>query len=131
MWMRMSEEELRYDRRSNIIRKILLSILLFGLCVILSLVFLTTGYSSKYGQFYPPKTWNEVISSLPMILFISLITFVIIMTGFIIRNKRTPKTVVCVNCQKEKKEDEEYSCECGGKFEGIDLLKWVEEGEMI
>ena len=130
MWVRMNEEELRYDRRGNIIKKILLSILLFVLCVILSLVFLTTGYSSKYGQFYPPKTWNEIVSQMPMVLFVSFLTFIIVLAFFVIRNKKL-KTVICVDCQKQKKEDSEYSCECGGKFESIDLLKWIEEGEMI
>jgi hypothetical protein len=79
------------------------------------------GRLQRSSSFYP-KTWDEIIQHVPMYVIISLIAGLI---GANVKVKGS-KTMVCMKCDKTKYKDKEMLCQCGGTFEDIDKVKWVE-----
>ena len=86
------------------------------------------GHYSKYSGYHFPRNWDEIIRELPFFSASSAIVSLIIAKVFTkLAQKRD--VVICLKCEKAKKKDDQWLCECGGKFEFLNKVKWVDNPE--
>lgn len=68
-----------------------------------------------------PYSWSELFLSIPSNILISaIVTFF-----FTFRGRK--KVLRCTTCEKQKLEDGNYECDCGGKFYRAEDMVWIEE----
>lgn len=127
MWVKMTSEEHKTARRGVFCERLFLTLGLFVMCFVLSFVYVMSGFASIYGPVSQPNNLDEFIQNLPGFLLTAFMLFVIVEGIYLWRLIRTPKPYVCEACQERKVDDGSYECNCGGKFEPLACMKWVEE----
>jgi hypothetical protein len=98
---------------------------------ILIAVIFTLGFTFTYGgigaaqrgTYFKPT--YEIVQSLPTALITGII-FGLIFYFILLKNSEII-TLVCPQCEKIKENDGMLTCECGGHFEDIKTMKWVED----
>ena len=119
MWVRQESSEIERDKRIRTLFRILMPLIvgatLMGSVVILQI----TGISWHSAR--GPKTWQEIMETLPLIVYIVLGSSVAVAWFF-----RPRFTFICSVCGSTKKDDGHYSCECGGVFRDGVEFKWIE-----
>ncbi|MBU2553916.1 MAG: hypothetical protein KKF98_05610 [Bacteroidetes bacterium] len=71
-----------------------------------------------------PLAWVDIYDNL-FFYFVLAIFFGYIIYLYEAKAKST--TVVCDNCGKVGNKGKNLTCECGGNYSDIDLMKWVDE----
>ena len=66
---------------------------------------------------------SELAARFPIALIIGIIIGVII---YLTPLPKSKQTFVCPKCETVKTDDGEYTCSCGGHFENIVSMKWIE-----
>jgi hypothetical protein len=119
MWVYKTQEEIDKDEklRKSAAFKRMPVVVIFMLCLFIGAA--KFGFLGRHDQ--TAKTWNEILHSVPYYLAISLIF------GFLAVRKSKRKTYyVCLKCG-EPKTDMSDICKCGGRFEGLSKVKWVDK----
>ena len=119
MWVYESEQNITKDLfiRGGII---------FPFIFVCILVLSKIGVWDRSYSYYtvPPRSWDEIIVNLPFYFIISFI--VSLFVSYITLRKFNG--LVCLKCGKSKASDtKKLFCECGGTFESLYKLKWVED----
>ncbi len=124
MWVKKPPEELkkRQRQKSRILGSLGLGIIIFLGCVF------TNGGGIGYalrGTYFKLHLY-EIIDSIPIALLIGLIVGLM---GYWLLPKETTNQVVfiCPKCENTKFYDGNLNCQCGGHFENILTMKWVEK----
>ena len=74
------------------------------------------------GRFLKPS--YEILPQFPVAVIGGIICGIIIY--YLSGEKKKTLTLVCPKCEKIKEDDGIIPCECGGHFEDIKTMKWVE-----
>ena len=125
MWVKKSPEELRKPFSK---KRRLLGALAIGTIIFLGCVFTNGGVVGyvRTGVFFKRHIY-EMVDSIPSALLTSLIVGLIAYRFLFSENPPPQDTLMCPMCEKTKFDDGSYSCSCGGHFEDIGTMKWVEE----
>jgi hypothetical protein len=123
MWILKTKEELKKEKRKN--RSILVpvgfSILIFLGGLIDAIVFRDTKVLGlDFGYIFLLLIASVVLG---------MLLWFLILTGrriFVSNIFDSTPTVVCLICNKKKTNDDHMNCECGGRFEFMENLKWVD-----
>ena len=129
MWVKRTAIEQENARKNMEIRK-KKNMLLFSFCtcIVITVIFTFTyprlGSIQQGGAFFVQK--SEIVNRIPSAFF-----FGILMGGGIFflsmqSDKHKKVTLVCPACNTIKNHDGIYICSCGGRFEDILTMKWVE-----
>ena len=122
MWMKLTDKD-RQNREIEDRRKRLPWAVLLGILIFLGVVFCQGGRFTHHHS--GPKTIYEMSQDFPFALFFApLATWIMYRYG-IMKNKRI--TVICPRCEKVEYRGFQTQCSCGGHFENIDDMKWIEE----
>ena len=129
-WVRKDEEEYAKEvqrRRYSFKVPLVISSVLFG--IIILVYKLGIGIDRRTGEVLSAGSWAEVLHQMPKFALASLGMGLVLYVIQIFSKRRTLEdiTVICPKCQKVKKADNKYDCECGGKFADMERMKWVED----
>jgi len=126
MWVKKTAEEIAKTRRPTR-RGQLIVALCTGVLFTLILIFQSDETGSKYLPAAPPHLTSK--DEIPSRILGSLVVGAIA-TIFICfyKSKKVPQ-VVCPECGVTKDQDASPKCECGGHFESLDEMKWVEKAK--
>ena len=122
MWVKKSpEQQKRESQKSRILSSIGLAAIIFLGCVF------TNGGGIGYalrGTYFKHEL-HEIIDSIPFALLSGLIVGLI---GYWLlqRKNENQLVMICQKCEKTKFGDGNLSCLCGGHFEDIKNMKWIE-----
>ena len=125
MWIKKSDQEIEKDKRKGAID---VPISIFIGVFILNIVDNKLGIR-RYSD-VRPKSWLEIYSLIPHFF---LLSFSIALAVFILQklfkidfSKKPIDTYICDKCNKVKRNDNIFECDCGGKYYQIEKMKWVE-----
>jgi hypothetical protein len=119
MWVKKSPEELAVG--TCLIRS--MRALLVFLFTASMIAFLRAGNVDHPNQLFNPS--YLIVQNIPTALFFGIIgALVFYYIDF--RNEKKCQVLVCSKCEKVKDWDGIIPCDCGGQFEDIRKLKWVE-----
>jgi len=123
MWVKKSPDELRksFSKKRRILGALALGTMIFLMCVF------TNGGGIGYvrTRAYFKHQLSDIVDSVPIALLISTITG-LISYWLLFRENPSPNGVLlCPKCEKTKFDDGKLPCECGGHFEDIQTMKWV------
>ncbi|MBU2511971.1 hypothetical protein KJ966_11590 [bacterium] len=125
MWIKKNSEELKGLEKDNK-NDVCIESLLWGLISFLLFSIVDKiGYSKTFVSI-DPIPWNEFFEHLPIIFCISLIIAVVYWYFKKDASIFEKKSLICPSCENVKKEDGVRSCECGGTFEDLETMKWVD-----
>jgi hypothetical protein len=125
MWVKRTQKEfedykaraIARDKRVRIITAICI-----GLVACLgSAFFHERGWASRYPSNRVPV--NDVPNRLPFALIAGMVVGSIC---YLTTKERRQQTVICSRCKKTKTADVQTECSCGGHFEDIDTMRWVD-----
>ncbi len=124
MWVKKSKEEPQKSMSQKSRMRASLSVA--ALCFILITTFRgIIGYGAT-GQLF--HYFYEIADRTPVAL---LISSAIGLTIYWLSGKKSaaPKgeTLMCPKCEATKFDDGDYECPCGGHFEDLNTMKWVED----
>ena len=130
MWIKINLDE-QAAKEAKSAKKKLASAAIFSITLgaVLTIVFTFTyprlASIQNGGAFLVPK--DEILAHLASALFIGILIGTGTFLLCVYTKKTTKKTLVCPQCDKVKSDDGVYSCICGGHFENIFSMKWIEE----
>jgi hypothetical protein len=120
MWIKCTEEEI-VAAKSKAKRKRLYLAIFIGVLCFAFITFTHGKWSYRYGSF------SVTLKEMPFRLPFGIIAGIVIAWLFYRRLKKANiTTVICLNCGKTKYEDAESECACGGHFEDVITMKWVD-----
>ena len=126
MWVKKSPEELR--KPSPIKRRLLGALALGSFVFIGSTTFGGIYYYGATGHLF--CSFQEMASRTPLGLLFSIVlgSWFYWFSG---RKSPSPKgdALICPKCEKTKFDDGTMYCPCGGHFEDIQTMKWVNPSE--
>ncbi len=118
MWVKMNSDDIvaarQKEKKQDVIQ-------ILGLAVILTI--LTAAICDPKG-YHPHVATLVEFAARFMILFIPIVIVCAIIVRFTKRGKR--RTVICAKCESTKYDDGVLTCSCGGQFESLARMKWVE-----
>lgn len=119
MWIKRSTEEiLKADRRRRLTPAIFVPV--FAVVFTVLGIFIEGGWETvETGKFFVPA--EERLSRSPRLIILGVII------GIILVKFAPPYEVVCPRCNKTKRWDRVARCECGGRFEKLEHMKWIDE----
>ena len=130
VWIRRNKFEVEKERKSKY-RSIRRPFLCAGGIFLVSSFIVKIGFDPWGGASIDPISWNEFFSiGLPVSFLGSFVAFFIFYFWQLYTKKpikEGPPVFMCTSCFKTKLFDNNLSCECGGKFEKIDVMKWVDD----
>ena len=120
MWVKLPPEKLVEVRR-RLRRKHIIGSIWFGIFVTITLVFVDgwSGFGLR-GRWFVPK--EELLEQIPGAVVVGAIFGILIYKNFGMPKPR----VVCPKCETVKRADDSAQCACGGHFEDIREMKWVD-----
>ena len=129
MWIRRDKFELEKERkRYRSIRKPFLYAVVIFLC---TSFILKIGFNKWGGPSFDPIFWNKFFSTGLPASFLTSFVFFFLFYFWQLYTKRPmmegAPLLICTTCFKTKIFDNNLSCECGGEFENIDVMKWVDD----
>jgi hypothetical protein len=125
MWVKKSQKEIqKQSQKSRILASLGVAAIIF-----LGSVFTNgggIGYAVR-GTYFIHHLY-EIIDNIPIALLIGLIVWLI---GYWLLPRQNTNQVVmfCLKCESTKFDDGNLNCLCGGHFENIVTMKWVENSE--
>ena len=125
MWLKLDQNAYKKNKYRDEIQMWSESILLGVICSII--FFIIPG--GVYSMEKPLVTYS--LNELPIRLFEALVFGLLLVSPLIqiIRKYVIKKTVylVCPKCNKIKKENGIIYCECGGFYEDVKKMRWIEK----
>ncbi len=125
MWIKKTAEELE-ELESDNKKDVYIESIFWGIITFLGIsIVVKIGYSKKFGTI-DPISWNEFFGNLPLIF---LLSFIVAVVYWYFKKDSTlfeEKSLICTFCEDVKKDDGVQICECGGTFEDLDTMKWIE-----
>ena len=130
VWIRRNKFEVEKERKSKY-RSIRKPFLCAGGIFLFSFFIFKTGFNKWGGPSFNPISWNKFFSTfLPVTFLISFVVFFVLYFWQLYTKRPimegTP-VFICTTCFKTKLFDNNLSCECGGEFENVDGMKWVDD----
>jgi hypothetical protein len=126
MWVKRNPEEIKKDKNREERKLFLLFFLLVFIPALLIEKFALWKwvYFNKIPSVYPSsKDWNEMFNLIPNYLAISAgVSF--FFTKYIINSQLN--NVICLKCGSAKNRDSVLLCKCGGSFEVLNSVEWIE-----
>jgi len=123
MWVKKTAEELKQEELSEAKRKFPLFYVLIGSLVITAIM---AGLGFLGSRFVESPAPLYTIEELPLYLPFFFIFGFILCSCIALSKQKARKTVICPKCEKSKFADDNNQCDCGGQFEHISILKWVD-----
>ena len=129
MWVkRKAEEQKKAEEYTAKLKKKTSALFSLATGIIITAVF-TFTYSRLAsiqlgGIFIVPR--NEIINQFRLALIIGIIIGGMVYFLCISSNNVRKSTLVCTVCNQVKNDDGIYTCNCGGQFEDITRMKWVD-----
>lgn len=130
MWVYESPEKIEANKKGKGSKDLWVSTGIVSPFILICIIFTQKigHWNKSYVRYYAPKSWNEIIFNLPYYLIASFIIG-LFFSYFVLKrsNAVDTQTVICLKCGKSKMNDNKQFCECGGKFEFLYKLKWVDD----
>jgi hypothetical protein len=118
MWVRKAESEIRQERGRKILKNFYIFFILFLCLLIIPDKF---GICMRYGYCHPSLDWPEIYHRLPLYFAIASVF------AFFASHWKHNETMICLKCERAKFKDSNTACACGGTFEDLEKVKWVEK----
>ena len=118
MWVKKSrEEQQKVITHENFMKFIgpLVGAVLFSL-----MITFTRGGTDNLSRFF--LTPNESLQRIPTALIFGILYYILIA-----RKTHKESTLVCPICGSVKKDNGKIDCECGGHYEDIKTMKWIND----
>jgi hypothetical protein len=123
VWVLKSSNENKKELRQH---GLLHALIFWVLCLILLTVSVKSGYN-KFNPGVNPRSWEEVLAAIPMIMLISIAVAVIAYNyGKKNLKKTRSQAFVCLGCSDNVSNTGQHTCKCGGKIVDLNHAKWVE-----
>ncbi len=121
MWTYESLEKVEQDKKRRQVKCFLTISLLMFISLVLS------DKMGLYGWYHiapAPKTWSEIFGQVHVYLCFS---FIAGLFALYFEEMNSDKNMICLKCGKSKERDDKTLCKCGGQFEYLHKLKWVDD----
>jgi hypothetical protein len=127
MWVKKTDREILDDRRKERKRVTILTIIFWVLSSLI-LVVRPNRYALMNGASPGWElVWSQITSPRRIVasVFISGVLLLTLFWWPRFSGKRRPTSVICPKCEKVKSPDDQWQCQCGGRFVNLDEMKWV------
>ncbi len=133
MWKIKNSNELEVlrKRKENSYKKpwipLFMAFLLFMLLTLIKKV----GFVRERTPLLDPISWKSYFDNeFMIILIISIVAFLILYyRQAVLRHKvfDGARIMICLKCEKTKKDDKNNKCDCGGEYVPLDECDWIED----
>ena len=123
MWRPKTAGEKLADKRSRRLRRISLAV---AVCAVLL-------YAVAVSPLWHGRSLGGLVLPIPRLVPDAVLNIVLVGLALAVgcwascsRANQRNATMVCQKCHRIKTDDGQTQCDCGGKFLGLDEMKWVE-----
>jgi hypothetical protein len=120
MWIKKLPSEIGTTKQPEPSKDFVLPVILGILATLLTTFFGGTAFPG--GALPNPDPLHE----LPFGLFLGILLGLYFYVSLNRKPKHVPKDMICPNCETVKRDDQIMECSCGGHFEDITTMKFVE-----